>query len=152
MNALMLQYLAEVSIKSYNVFTFLFWHPPTYYIIAVSNYLFPNIAFKLHHCILLVPNIIYWHLLWHCQFVSSALKEQSLEFELLQPAMPRRRVIPRFPRAGQKTPTLNEEELVPSALVKFKPIETDSIVFTGLCNELLLASEPLTAATGVVLP
>lgn len=86
------------------------------------------------------------------EFVSSSLKEPCLEFELLQPAMPKRRVIPRFSSAGDGTPTLNEEDLVPSALIKFKPIETDSILFTGLRNELLEISEPLTAATSVVPP
>jgi UBX domain-containing protein 6 len=42
---------------------------------------------------------------------------------------------------------LQEEELVPSALLKFIPKETDSIVFTGLLDELLMASEPLPAAS-----
>ncbi|KAJ4972986.1 hypothetical protein NE237_006160 [Protea cynaroides] len=79
------------------------------------------------------------------EFVSSSLKEPSLEFELLHPVMIKRRVIPRFPVAGDRTPTLEEEDLVPSALVKFKPIEADSVVFTGLCNELLEISEPLKA-------
>ncbi|KAJ0095669.1 hypothetical protein Patl1_15504 [Pistacia atlantica] len=74
------------------------------------------------------------------EFVSLALKEPSLEFELLHPVLIKRRVIP---AAGQKPTTLEEEDLVPSALVKFKPIETDSVVFTGLCNELLEIIEPL---------
>ncbi|KAL5995730.1 hypothetical protein ACLOJK_025799 [Asimina triloba] len=86
------------------------------------------------------------------QFVSSSLKEPGLEFELLQPAMPKRRVIPRFSSGGERAPTLDEEELVPSALIKFKPMETDSLVFTGLRNELLLVSEPLTASTALVPP
>ncbi|XP_042506140.1 plant UBX domain-containing protein 2-like [Macadamia integrifolia] len=77
------------------------------------------------------------------EFVSSALKEPSLEFELLHPVLSKRRVIPQFPVAGGKAPTLDEEDLVPTALVKFRPIETDSVVFTGLCNELLEISEPL---------
>ncbi|KAE8705442.1 Plant UBX domain-containing protein 2 [Hibiscus syriacus] len=77
------------------------------------------------------------------EFVSSALKEPCLEFELFDPVVVRRRVIPSFPAAGEKARTLEEEDLVPSALVKFKPVETDSIVFTGLCNELLEISEPL---------
>ncbi|XP_021292753.1 plant UBX domain-containing protein 2 [Herrania umbratica] len=77
------------------------------------------------------------------EFVSSALKEPCLEFELLDPVMVKRRVIPSFPAAGEKARTLEEEDLVPSALVKFKPIETDSVVFTGLSNELLEISEPL---------
>lgn len=77
------------------------------------------------------------------QFVSSALKEPSLEFELLDPVLVKRRVIPHFPPAGKKAVTLEEEDLVPAALVKFRPIETDSIVFTGLCNELLEIMEPL---------
>lgn len=77
------------------------------------------------------------------QFVSSALKEPSLEFELLDPVLVKRRVIPHFPPAGKKIVTLEEEDLVPAALIKFRPIETDSIVFTGLCNELLEIMEPL---------
>ncbi|XP_059278611.1 plant UBX domain-containing protein 2 [Lycium ferocissimum] len=77
------------------------------------------------------------------EFVSSALKEPSLEFELLHPVLVKRRVIPHFPAAGERAITLEEEDLIPSALLKFKPIETDSVVFTGLCNELLEISEPL---------
>ncbi|KAJ6827033.1 putative plant UBX domain-containing protein 2 [Iris pallida] len=85
------------------------------------------------------------------EFVSSSLKEPGLEFELLSPAAPKLRVIPRFPIAGEKrTSTLEEERLVPSALIKFKPIETDSVVFTGLINELLEISEPLTSTTTVL--
>lgn len=75
--------------------------------------------------------------------MSSALKEPSLEFELLHPVLVKKRVIPHFPAAGERAVTLEEEVLVPAALLKFKPIETDSVVFTGLCNELLEISEPL---------
>ncbi|KAF5450342.1 hypothetical protein F2P56_030702 [Juglans regia] len=77
------------------------------------------------------------------EFVSSALKDPSLEFDLLHPVVVRRRVIPNFPLQGETALTLDEEDLVPSALIKFKPIETDSVVFTGLCNDLLEISEPL---------
>ncbi|XP_010502146.1 PREDICTED: plant UBX domain-containing protein 2-like [Camelina sativa] len=77
------------------------------------------------------------------EFVSSALKEPSLQFELLDPVLVKRRVIPHTPPPGQKPITLEDEELVPSALIKFRPIETDSLVYTGLCNELLEISEPL---------
>ncbi|KAL1219507.1 Plant UBX domain-containing protein 2 [Cardamine amara subsp. amara] len=77
------------------------------------------------------------------EFVSSALKEPSLQFDLLDPVLVKRRVIPHNPAPGQKPRTLEDEELVPSALIKFRPIETDSLVFTGLCNELLEISEPL---------
>lgn len=84
------------------------------------------------------------------EFVNSALKEPSLEFELLHPVPVKRRVIPHFPAAGQRDITLEEEDLIPSALLKFKPIETDSVVFTGLSNELLEISEPL--ETGSVAP
>lgn len=83
------------------------------------------------------------------EFVSSALKEPSLEFELLHPVAIRRRVIPHFPAAGERAITLEEEDLVPAALVKFRPIETDSILFTGLCNELLEISEPLVVDSAV---
>ncbi|KAF8117478.1 hypothetical protein N665_0009s0007 [Sinapis alba] len=78
------------------------------------------------------------------EFVSSALKEPSLQFELLDPVLVKRRVIPHTPAPGQKPRTLEDEELVPSALIKFRPVETDSLVYTGLCNELLEISEPLT--------
>lgn len=78
------------------------------------------------------------------EFVSSALKEPSLQFELLDPVLVKRRVIPHTPAPGQKPRTLEDEELVPSALIKFRPIETSSLVYTGLCNELLEISEPLT--------
>ena len=80
------------------------------------------------------------------QFVGSAIKEGCLEFELLTPALPKRRVIPRFAKTGERMPTLEDEDLVPTALVKFKPIETDSVVFTGLSNKLLEISEPLTSS------
>lgn len=85
----------------------------------------------------------------YIQFVSSALKEPSLEFELLDPVLVKRRVIPRFPAAGKRAVTLEEENLVPAALIKFKPIETDYVVFTGLCNELLEIMEPLVADSAV---
>ncbi|GMH26265.1 hypothetical protein Nepgr_028108 [Nepenthes gracilis] len=49
------------------------------------------------------------------EFVSSALKQPGLEFELLHP-LPVRRLIPCFPAAGEKEPTFEDEELVPSAL------------------------------------
>ncbi|KAE8664675.1 Laccase-12/13 [Hibiscus syriacus] len=42
---------------------------------------------------------------------------------------------PLFP--GNWTKTLDDEDLVPSTLIKFKPTETDSIIFTGLLNEVL---------------
>ncbi|KAJ6910812.1 plant UBX domain-containing protein 2 isoform X1 [Populus alba x Populus x berolinensis] len=77
------------------------------------------------------------------EFVSAALKEPGLEFELLHPVAVKRRVIPRTPSVGERATTLDAEDLVPSALIKFRPIETDSSVFTGLCNELLEISEPL---------
>ncbi|KAK9115141.1 hypothetical protein Syun_021938 [Stephania yunnanensis] len=82
------------------------------------------------------------------EFVSSALKQQGLEFELWHPAVIKRRMIPRFSE-GDRAPTLEEEDLVPSALIKFKPFKTDSIVFTGLSNELLEKSEPLTSSSAV---
>ncbi|KAJ8770265.1 hypothetical protein K2173_012707 [Erythroxylum novogranatense] len=77
------------------------------------------------------------------EFVSSALKDPGLGFELLDPVMVKRRVIPHSPAPGERARTLEEEDLVPSALIKFRPVETDSSVFTGLCNELLEISEPL---------
>ncbi|CAN0871551.1 Plant UBX domain-containing protein 2 [Linum grandiflorum] len=78
------------------------------------------------------------------EFVGSALKDSSLEFELMHPVTVKRRVIPHSAEAGGRSITLDDEDLAPSALIKFKPIETDSSVFTGLCNELLEISEPLT--------
>lgn len=75
--------------------------------------------------------------------MSTALKDPSLEFELLHPVLVKRRVIPYFAAAGERAPTLDDEDLVPSALIKFRHIETDSSVFTGLCNELLEISKPL---------
>ncbi|KAI9168714.1 hypothetical protein LWI28_000982 [Acer negundo] len=77
------------------------------------------------------------------EFVSNSLKDPSLQFELVHPIPVRRRVIPHFAAEGKKPTTLEDEDLVPSALIKFKPIETDSVVFTGLCNELLEIIEPL---------
>ncbi|CAN6217602.1 unnamed protein product [Urochloa humidicola] len=80
------------------------------------------------------------------EFVASALKQPGLEFELICQAIPKSRVVPHYPKPGERARTLQEEDLVPSALLKFKPKETDSIVFTGLLDELLQASEPLPAA------
>ncbi|KNA03592.1 hypothetical protein SOVF_207660 [Spinacia oleracea] len=77
------------------------------------------------------------------EFVSVALKQEGLEFELIHPVPLKRRLIPCFPAPGERASTLEQEDLVPSALVKFKPIETDSMMFTGLRNELLEISEPL---------
>ncbi|KAK4754497.1 hypothetical protein SAY87_002601 [Trapa incisa] len=77
------------------------------------------------------------------EFVSSALKEPCLEFELLNPIGTKRRIVPHSPAPGERASTLEDEDLVPSALVKFKPIETDSVLFTGLANELLEIIEPL---------
>lgn len=78
------------------------------------------------------------------EFVSSALKQQGMEFELIHPVPVKRRVIPCFPTDGERQSTLADEDLVPSALVKFKPIDTDEdVVFIGLANELLQMSEPL---------
>ncbi|CAA3026921.1 plant UBX domain-containing 2 [Olea europaea subsp. europaea] len=83
------------------------------------------------------------------EFVSCALKEPSLEFELLHPVLIKRRVIPHFSAPGGRNVTLEEEDLVPAALIKFKPIETDAVVFTGLCNELLEIIEPLNTDSAV---
>ncbi|KAJ4710043.1 UBX domain-containing protein [Melia azedarach] len=77
------------------------------------------------------------------EFVSSALKEPTLQYDLINPAAIKRRLVPRFPAPGQKATTLEEEDLVPSTLIKFRPIETDSAVFTGLSNEFLKIIEPL---------
>lgn len=77
------------------------------------------------------------------EFVATALKEPCLEFELMHPVVVKRRVIPHWSSPGEKTVTLDDEDLVPSALIKFRPIETDTVVFTGLKNELLEIIEPL---------
>ena len=84
--------------------------------------------------------------------MSTALKEPSLEFELIQPVGVKRRTIAHFPAVGEKAKTLDDLELVPSALVKFRPIETDAVVFTGLCNELLEIIEPLVSGSAVAPP
>ncbi|KAM0881002.1 hypothetical protein ACQ4PT_033210 [Festuca glaucescens] len=81
------------------------------------------------------------------EFVTSALKQPSLEFDLICPGFPRSRVLPHSPNVGERARTLQDEDLVPSALLKFKPNETDSVVFTGLLDNLLEASEPFTAAS-----
>ncbi|XP_078444437.1 plant UBX domain-containing protein 2 [Wolffia australiana] len=71
------------------------------------------------------------------EFVGSSLKQPELEFELMRPALPRIRAIPRLSGSKGRPPTLEQEELVPSALIKFQPRETDSILFCGLANHLL---------------
>uniref|UniRef100_A0A0D9XDI9 Uncharacterized protein n=1 Tax=Leersia perrieri TaxID=77586 RepID=A0A0D9XDI9_9ORYZ len=85
------------------------------------------------------------------EFAASALKQPSLEFDLICPAGPKTRVISPFPRPGERARTLQDEDLVPSARLNFRPKETDSIVFTGLLSELLEASEPFTSAYSVPL-
>uniref|UniRef100_A0A2C9U5S6 PUB domain-containing protein n=1 Tax=Manihot esculenta TaxID=3983 RepID=A0A2C9U5S6_MANES len=77
------------------------------------------------------------------EFVRTSLKDPSLGFELLDPVMVKRQLIPCFPAAEERASTLEDEESVPSALIKFRPFETESSIFTGLCNELLEISEPL---------
>ncbi|GER31061.1 UBX domain-containing protein [Striga asiatica] len=74
------------------------------------------------------------------EFVSNALKDPSLEFSLQHTDLVKHQLIPRFPANAGKAPTLEDEDLVPAALIKFRLIEADEIVFTGLCNELLLIS------------
>ncbi|KAH6773903.1 plant UBX domain-containing protein 2 [Perilla frutescens var. frutescens] len=83
------------------------------------------------------------------EFVSNALKDPSLEFELLHPVLVKRRVLPHFPAAGERAITLEDEDLVPAALIKFRPIETEDAVFTGLSNELLQISEPFVSGSAV---
>uniref|UniRef100_A0A0D3FLJ9 PUB domain-containing protein n=1 Tax=Oryza barthii TaxID=65489 RepID=A0A0D3FLJ9_9ORYZ len=53
-------------------------------------------------------------------FAASALKQPSLEFDLICPAGPRTRVTP-FPQPGERAHTLLDEDLVPSARLTFKP-------------------------------
>ncbi|XP_015696511.2 plant UBX domain-containing protein 2 [Oryza brachyantha] len=81
------------------------------------------------------------------EFTASALKQPSLEFDLICPAGPKTRIISPFPKPGERARTLLEEDLVPSARLTFKPKETDSVPFTGLLDELLVASEPFTSAS-----
>ncbi|CAA0841646.1 Plant UBX domain-containing protein 2 [Striga hermonthica] len=83
------------------------------------------------------------------EFVSNALKDSSTEFSLQHPDLVERRLIPRFPANTGKAPTLEDEDLVPAAFVKFRPVETDEIVFTGLRNELVVISEPLVSGSAV---
>ena len=40
-------------------------------------------------------------------------------------------------KPGEKMWSLEDEDLVPAALIEFKPIEIDSTIFTGLCNDIL---------------
>lgn len=83
--------------------------------------------------------------MFHEQFVSAALKDPSLEFELMHPVPIKKRVIPNSLGQGRRPITLEEEDLVPAALIKCRPIETESALFTGLCNELLEISEPFSS-------
>ncbi|EAZ27882.1 hypothetical protein OsJ_11836 [Oryza sativa Japonica Group] len=55
------------------------------------------------------------------EFAASALKQPSLEFDLICPAGPRTRVTPPFPQPGERAHTLLDEDLVPSARLTFKP-------------------------------
>ncbi|MCL7030571.1 hypothetical protein MKW94_028103 [Papaver nudicaule] len=81
------------------------------------------------------------------EFVRSSLKEPRLEFELRHhpPFLKRRPGIPCFSGPGKTAPTLDEEDLVPAALVRFFPLETDSTCFTGLSDECLEMITQLTS-------
>ncbi|RZC61463.1 hypothetical protein C5167_023224 [Papaver somniferum] len=84
------------------------------------------------------------------EFVTSSLKEPRLKFELWHhPPILKRQPIPCFSVPGKTAPTLDEEDLIPTALVKFKPLETESVFFTGLSNECLEMITPLTSDTTV---
>eukprot|EP00249_Psilotum_nudum_P014510 c24858_g1_i1 orf=476-2152(-) len=79
------------------------------------------------------------------EFVSSALEDGSLEFELLFLATSKNPLIPCQSEVGMRVLTLEEADLVPTALVKFKPAANETKTFTGLRPDLMSRSVPLTS-------
>lgn len=73
-----------------------------------------------YHCHLQIGSDNELFILFIFQFVSTALKDPSLEFKLLDPVLVKRRVIPHFPAPGQRARTLDDKDLVPSVLIKFR--------------------------------
>jgi UBX domain-containing protein 6 len=77
------------------------------------------------------------------QFVASVLKNPDTAFELLLPLTSKSRVVP--PVSSQFSEiaiTLEAANLVPTALLKFQPLQLSS--FTGLQQEYMQLCEPLT--------
>eukprot|EP00271_Cylindrocystis_brebissonii_P006667 TRINITY_DN19433_c0_g1_i1.p1 TRINITY_DN19433_c0_g1~~TRINITY_DN19433_c0_g1_i1.p1 ORF type:complete len:641 (+),score=147.23 TRINITY_DN19433_c0_g1_i1:1024-2946(+) len=82
------------------------------------------------------------------EFVAEALADPSQEFQLAHP-IPLGRKSPIIPSVAQgprlPIPTLEDAELVPAALVKFRATDIGEGGYTGLRKDLLLAAQPLTA-------
>ncbi|BBN18795.1 UBX domain-containing protein 6 [Marchantia polymorpha subsp. ruderalis] len=79
------------------------------------------------------------------EFVASTLNDSHETFDLVLPAATKHRVIPRFLEAGGQCLTLEEADLIPKALLKFKP--TGGAPFTGLKSEYYGLCEQLTLTT-----
>ncbi|KAJ7525044.1 hypothetical protein O6H91_17G033800 [Diphasiastrum complanatum] len=79
------------------------------------------------------------------EFVESTLANGGLEFELCHPLATRNSIIPNLPLLNGKCPTLEEADLVPTALLKFKPLQSETAGYCGLHPEYTAKSEPLTA-------
>jgi UBX domain-containing protein 6 len=77
------------------------------------------------------------------QFVASVLKNPDTAFELLLPLTSKSRVVPSVSsQFSEIAITLEAANLVPTALLKFQPLQLSS--FTGLQQEYMQLCEPLT--------
>ena len=81
------------------------------------------------------------------QFVSSALRNPATQFDLIAPILTKNQIIPSFSQGSIKVPTLEEANLVPATLVKFKCSESELLTFTGLHPDFLTMMEPLSTTT-----
>ncbi|CAM6128647.1 unnamed protein product [Calypogeia fissa] len=75
------------------------------------------------------------------EFVASCLKDSTETFELVSPAGAKVRVIPQYPDANGRCPTMEEADLVPKALLKFHP--TGPLGYSCLETRCYEMCEPL---------
>lgn len=79
------------------------------------------------------------------EFVSSSLNDPGTRFDLVAPLQSKNQILPACSDGIAKVPMLEEADLVPATLVKFQPLETELVEFTGLRTDLLAAIEPLSS-------
>ena len=77
------------------------------------------------------------------QFVADCLLDPAQEFQLVHPFPTRNPYIPSIAAQSGVMPTLEEVELVPAALVKFKPSEFGPGGYTGLRKDLIIGAQSL---------
>lgn len=77
------------------------------------------------------------------QFVADCLLDPSQEFQLVHPFPTRNPYIPSIAAQSGVMPTLEEVELVPAALVKFKPSDFGPGGYTGIRKDLIIGAQSL---------